>query len=315
MNDYSSTCPLCDSPGHPWLRVPDDWRRPGTGPHKLDWCDTCSIGWLNPRPIPESIAAFYDVEYYTHNADGSAPAPRSLGRKILERIAWQLDTDLSFDTDWFKRWLPDAHARAVDLGAGSGVYSQMLVDAGAGVVAVETDPKARAVIEQRGIRAIDGLCESLPDSVERGAFDLALLSHVLEHTLDVHRALEQSASTLKPGGVLVVEVPNNDAIGLTRAGDCWHWLDVPRHLNFFTRASLVAAVERAGLTVERTEFVGYTRQFQKPWADAERHIASALEPDKPARFTTSRGQAGLLARTALSRPEKKYDSVRVIARR
>lgn len=310
-----TTCPACAHTGRAWLTLPDDWRRPGAGEWNLWWCDDCSYGWLNPRPDPAAIPAFYDVEYYTHEKESDDEAQRSLARKVVEHLAWRFDNETPFSPDWFSRWLPADDARAVDLGAGSGVYTQMLVGAGARVLAVETDPKARAVIEERGIDAVDGLCENLPDSVPRDSFDLALLSHVLEHTLRPDIALQQCASTLKKGGVLVVEVPNNEAAGLSRAGPCWHWLDVPRHLNFFTRPSLVAAIERAGLTIEHVEYRGYTRQFQQGWLEAEQKITGILQPGPTPRFATGLGQARLLARTALAPASRKYDSIRVVARR
>jgi hypothetical protein len=110
-------------------------------------------------------------------------------------------------------------------------------------------------------------------------------------------------------------VPNNAAVALQQRGIGWYWLDVPRHLHFFTERSLRLALEAAGLRPLETSWRGYTRQFQRDWTETEAriwhffHARGAALPPAP----TARRVWQLLLRTLAARPMQKYDSVRIVA--
>ena len=96
------------------------------------------------------------------------------------------------------------------------------------------------------------------------------------------------------------------------------WLDVPRHLNFFTRRSLQALARAAGLEVMRYEWTGYCRMFSEEWIAEEQarweRFAPACNGGMPPRPSKARAWR-LLLRTGFSPPDRKYDSVRIVARR
>ena len=140
------------------------------------------------------------------------------------------------------------------------------------------------------------------------------------HTLDPVAAAKNAYKLLKPAGVAFIETPNNAAFGLKVAGTAWPWLDVPRHLNFFTQKSLDAVVRMVGLEPEGVEYLGYCRQFGAHWRRDTQEIFSFLRRHRDPR--TSRWRKydevwswGLLAITLLAPPERKYDSIRIVARR
>src|SRR5665213_978600 len=96
--------------------------------------------------------------------------------------------------------------------------------------------------------------------------------------------------------------------GLAAAGPAWRWLDVPRHVNFFTGASLQKLLESAGFDSQLTAYEGYGRQFSDAWLKEERRIGAELG--------SSPGNSWvLLARTMLASDQHKYDTVRVVARK
>src|SRR5262249_11638886 len=146
------------------------------------------------------------------------------------------------DDAWLRARVPPG-ARACDLGCGSGDLLTRLARLGHEVVGAEPDPAAREVVRGKGHRVLAGTAEELPEEIRGGRHDLVVMSHVLEHCLDPKRAVANAAGLLAEGGLLVIETPNNDARGLGRAGVLWPWLDVPRHLNFFTSRSLAAICE------------------------------------------------------------------------
>lgn len=305
-----------------WISVPCDWRRPGApGAWRLVWCDGCRFGQVWPRPEPSGIAAFYDLaRYYTHSVTetGRVEARPGLAARLMLALAWRADRGVEPDAAWWRDLPPDGAQSALEIGCGSGQNLERLAKLGLDLAGVEPDAAACAAARGRGLAVWQGVAEALPGPIAGRRFDLVVLTHVLEHCLDPAAALTQAAGRLAPGGRMVVEVPNNACAGAQAAGACWHWLDVPRHLNFFTEGSLRALVGRAGLTVERVEWWGYARQFHPDWIATEAQaeaVFTGLSAADAARLARHRQRAwGLLARTLLAPAARRYDSVRLILR-
>lgn len=308
-------CLLCEGPLSHWLRVPRDWRRPhDQRSYELYWCAACSFGQVEPRPSQADVRDFYDTEYYTH----AALAPRKLRPGFAERLrthlAWRIDRCRDLSAELVDQLVESRPARICEIGCGDGTLLQALSEHGHRVAGLEPDPLARKAALARGIEAHAGEAEDLPQTLAQGSFDVVILRHVLEHCLDPLRALEGARSLLRPGGLLVCETPNNVALGLRQAGAHWPWLDVPRHLNFFSAESLRRICERVGIRVRTLDFAGYTRQFAGTWLEEEGCIRAALDPARPGSARGRELQSWyLLARTALAPRSRKYDSVRVTA--
>jgi SAM-dependent methyltransferase len=299
------------------MTVPGDSERPSDRrPYRLYWCDGCSLGQIHPRPSQAEVDAFYDIRYHTHagsEAGGGAPVDQTPWERLRERLAWAFDRGTDLDADRVHRLVRGRSSSVCDLGCGNGGLLSALRDRGHRVVGLEPDPVARQLAVARGLEVHAGHAEELPDQIAGDTFDVVVLCHVLQQCLDPGRVLQNARKLLRPGGLLICETPNNEALGLQQSGACWRWLDVPRHLNLFTVASLVRFVAGVGLKVARVEFVGYTRQFKGAWLEAEARKRAALYPSRPAsRLWQSLRSWQLLARTALARRERKYDSVRVI---
>jgi dolichol-phosphate mannosyltransferase len=93
--------------------------------------------------------------------------------------------------------------RALDIGAEEGHLSSRLRRRGARVVGTDLDP---AVLDATH-DAVAADAEGLPFA--RGAFDLVLLSAVLEHVPEPTRAVAETLRVLKPGGRAVISVPDD----------------------------------------------------------------------------------------------------------
>jgi SAM-dependent methyltransferase len=279
---------------------------------------------VDPRPAANEIADFYDVEdYYTHAEAGARRGERA-GRwvdRLRLKLAWLCDRGVELDEGWFRARLKPG-ARICDVGCGSGGLLGRLARLGYEVTGVEPDPQACAVAQRQVPQVFAGTAEEIPPEVQSRRFDCVVMAHVLEHTREPRRALGQAADLLAEGGLLVVETPNNDAEGLRRSGLLWPWLDVPRHLNFFTERSLRELSEGLGLKVLECQFRGYTRQFNARWIHREASIreiydrkTDGLSNGRPVLGSPHRGANAwqLLATTAWASARRKYDSVRIVA--
>lgn len=319
-------CPLNSEPMHPALRVPIDWRRP-SDPRawQIWWNDSAGFGQVHPRPPVDEVASFYDLEdYYTHaeRVEHDPVAERRqvgfLGRAVGS-LASRFEHGAEPTADWWRSIIPGQARHSLEIGCGDGdrmqTYAPFLSES---VRGVEPDPRAVRVACERGLDVHQGTAEDLPDAIRDRRYDLIAFVHVLEHTLDPVLSLKNAGALLNAGGIMSIEVPNNACHGARMMGEAWRWLDVPRHLNFFTPDSLAACAEAAGLTVRAVLYRGYVRQFMPDWLVDEARIGAELQGRKASKADIDRQvrhSLRLFARTALAKPAQKYDSVRVLCSR
>ncbi len=102
-------------------------------------------------------------------------------------------------------------------------------------------------------------------------YDLGLLLDVIEHTPDPRATLASTASRLKPGGTLLVSVPNvahwsvRFSLLLGRFEYAASGILDRTHLRFFTRRSFLGTLRDAGLRVERESFAIAPVELVLPW--------------------------------------------------
>ena len=128
--------------------------------------------------------------------------------------------------------------RLLDIGAGRGRFVAQA--RAAGWYAHGIEPSQRGIEGARAI-GIELVAGGIDDAqVPAGSLDAASLWHVLEHVEDPGAALERIASWLRPGGMLLVGVPNLAGVQARVGGARWYHLDVPRHRTHFTLTGLEA---------------------------------------------------------------------------
>jgi SAM-dependent methyltransferase len=97
------------------------------------------------------------------------------------------------------RWaLPDSPQRVLDLGAGTGKLTEVLLDLGLDVVAVEPSAAMRERIPPRA-EVLEGTAEALP--LPDASVDAVLVGQAF-HWFDVDAAVAEIARVLRPGGTV-----------------------------------------------------------------------------------------------------------------
>lgn len=215
------------------------------------------FGFLQIRPTPsaEEITRFYAEEFY------SSQYPRFNNSALKEQLR-----DQAFH---------DAHrediCRAIERISGRALAGQRILDVGCGW--------AQALVYFKRKGAICYGFDPAPEAVEHGRseglnvkqagmetaavfpgerFDVVTLLNVLEHLADPVGILREIHSrVLAPGGIVVVEVPN-DFNALQVCGQRIHglkewWVAPPAHLNYFNNDTLCRLLIGVGYAVEWTE--------------------------------------------------------------
>jgi SAM-dependent methyltransferase len=305
-------CALCGTLMKPLISA-YDYRRPtDRTKYILNWCDKCKFGRLAGEFTPLAVRDFFDIPYYTHaqirsGSEGTSSDKGSLWAHLRCHLAWRVDNGSDFQVGE----LGESSGRTVcDIGCGNGRVLEALKNGGFHVTGIEPDQRARSSA-LKVLQVFDGTAEQLPPQIRGTRFDIVLLLHVLDACIDLHAAMKNICSILRPAGSVIIEVPNFAAKGFAKFGPVWPWSDIPRHINFFTERSLTALLQSYGFEISRTRYVGFFRQFTPGWIETQNLVWDAVGTGSRPNFDLAAWC--LLAETAFARPSRKYDSVRVLA--
>jgi SAM-dependent methyltransferase len=222
------SCPACGSGALvAWVTVPgSDPALPGD--YELARCARCGTAvTLAPAP-PEAHEAGAYGGGRPRGSGLAAPLLRAFTRKRLALLAGA-----------------GPIGRLLDVGAGRGRFVAEARAAGWDADGIE--PSLRGVEGARTL-GIELARAGIDDAdVPAGSLDAATLWHVLEHLDAPGPALERVAGWLRPGGLLLVGVPNLGSVQARLGGARWYHLDVPRHRTHFTVDGLHALLRASGL--------------------------------------------------------------------
>lgn len=136
------------------------------------------------------------------------------------------------------------NGRILDVGAGVGNFLKVLGPAWR-CFAVEASESNRQELTKTGIHVFPDL--SVAALTEANSIEIITLFQVLEHIAEFKLVLAQCRKLLCPRGLLVITVPDGDAMirqeTLTGCADM-----PPNHINKFTPASLSLALTEAGFS-------------------------------------------------------------------
>lgn len=133
----------------------------------------------------------------------------------------------------------------LDVGCGTGEFAEAAVKRGWRVQGVEPEATGAEMARNRGVDVRTATLEE--SGLPEGAYDVVTAFHVLEHVPDGRAFLRALARWARPGGHVVVEVPNFRSVVRRRTGAGWVHLRPLEHLIYLEPATLRGAFERAGL--------------------------------------------------------------------
>jgi SAM-dependent methyltransferase len=174
----------------------------------------------------------------------------------------------------------------LDVGSGTGEVLQAAQERGWFPQGVEPERTAAEMARERGLDVVTELLEEagLPES----HYDVVSAFHVLEHMPDSRGFLQTMSRWVRPGGFVVVEVPNFNSVQRRRLREDWPGLRPREHIVHFTPQTLERVLRAVGITpvmMRSPAYLGPPQTLDHALADLVRHgrYRRLLEPLSSAR--------------------------------
>ena len=238
MSVHSAICPVCEATDLKlYIEAPEapldasvfGSSRVSVSPGTILRCRNCGCGFRkNPLTQAELAQVYREMDPKTYEAESAGRARTALTHlALLHRFA--------------------ESGRLLDVGCASGLFLDHAASSGWEVVGVEPSEQlfrqACARLASKGL-VLKSVIEEA--DLPLAGFHAITLWDVLEHVADPVGILRRCHSLLKPGGILILNVPDLQSLQALLLGRHWP-LFLPEHLTYFTRPALRICGEKVGL--------------------------------------------------------------------
>jgi 2-polyprenyl-3-methyl-5-hydroxy-6-metoxy-1,4-benzoquinol methylase len=137
--------------------------------------------------------------------------------------------------------------KVLEIGCAKGAFLKKIREKGARVEGLEMNSAAMVECKKNGLSVYPETIEKFSID-KKNIYDVVCSFQVLEHVADVKNFIESSLSILKPGGIMIISVPNNDSFILR---DLDIVLDMPpHHMGLWNINSLIKLQNYFSLTIQ-----------------------------------------------------------------
>ena len=137
-------------------------------------------------------------------------------------------------------------AAALDIGCGKGEVALALASRGFRCSGIDMKKRVIDHLNER-YPEVSWRCATTDELEQEGQmFDVITMYHVLEHISHPVDCLTKIAKLLRPGGLMVIEVPNVGGLEAGLKGSNWHYYKVD-HVNYFRPSDLRRVGKLSGL--------------------------------------------------------------------
>jgi SAM-dependent methyltransferase len=221
-----------------------DNRLGSPGNWQICQCTRCGFEQIGPLPGQAQLTNLYK-KYYNFGGQADTPYTR-LREKFLLSALYRWFTRIDGDVAFHHR---RGHGRLLDVGCNEGRSLRLFARNGfRELEGLEVNETAAATARAAGFTVHTGLID---DFVPEKRYDVAILSNVLEHSLDPRKMLRDVHRVLAPGGQVWISCPNSQSWLRNAFGLSWLNWHVPFHISHFAPRTLTSLLGDAGFnTVE-----------------------------------------------------------------
>ncbi|MFI6446626.1 class I SAM-dependent methyltransferase [Kitasatospora sp. NPDC050543] len=246
-------CPWCGS-----ARLRERLRTCDLLQHKpgrfvLDECRDCAHVFQNPRLTGAGLE-FYYRDFYDGLGEqrlGGVFGTRTTVYRARARSVAPFTSSPSRPSPASPAPAAAPPARWLDVGTGHGHFCESAREVFPDTRFDGLDLSAGVELAQQHGRLAQGFRGSLPELAPSlaGRYDVVSMFHYLEHSTDPGRELTAARQALRPGGLLLIEVPDPQCRYARLLGRWWlPWLQ-PQHLNLVPAANLRRRLGELGFEV------------------------------------------------------------------
>ncbi len=245
--DQVRPCPVCG------LSLPRLLWSPAHSPGRVSRCVNCGMVYVaavtNPRSIIEDGGVFHDqpAELLAGKDLGMLDGCWEWGDLAMKQKETRA---IKINVRQALAKLPRKTGRLLDFGCGGGFFLAEVKALGWEIFGLE--PLPGHAVHARALTGGTIVTDTLrDDTFEPAFFDCVTAFQVFEHLPEPATDLARLFRMTKPGGTILIEVPNIDTWGV-RLLRGRHRHFVPDHLNFFSAATLSRLLRQAGFEVAET---------------------------------------------------------------
>jgi SAM-dependent methyltransferase len=226
----AASCLLCGSAMEVTLTGVTDNRLGTPGAYEIHRCRRCGFEQISPVPSLAELKELYKAHY---NFGGERNTQYTRWRErflfsYLSRLWTRLDGDVSF---YQRRGI----GRLLDIGCNEGRGLRIYAGNGFQAEGLELNEAAAAVAHEAGFKVHTCLLEEFNPVTP---YDVAVLSNVLEHSLDPRKMLLDVREILANGGQVWISCPNSESWLRRVFGKSWINWHVPFHISHFSSRTL-----------------------------------------------------------------------------
>ena len=230
-------CPVCGKSNFsPFLKSQDFFLTKEE--HQIVFCNSCGLKFVNPRPDVKEIVKYYESpDYVSHG-----------GKKNAINFLYRQVRNFSVKKKYKLVEGQASGKKIMDIGCGTGEFLFFCKQRGFDVTGIEPGMKPRMFAQKE--YNLNVYEETWLDSLTKPEFDVVTLWHVLEHVHSLHQRMKKIIEIIKPGGSIIIAVPNSESWDAIYYGKFWAAYDLPRHLYHFSRESMQILAQTHGLKIE-----------------------------------------------------------------
>ena len=195
--------------------------------YSLIQCNACAFISTHPLPGSKVLKQYYDQDYWHNYSGKKGRLLDALYKLRMQRIIKAIKT------------MVPHNGRILDWGAGDGSLLKLLETKGFKGLGIDIYSA-----ESPDRKLINSSIQDAP--FQDGFFDAITCFHVLEHIDEPVPSVKKAMQLLKPGGILILEVPNIASFSFKLFKRNWYPLRIPVHINHFSLPVLQRILDTVG---------------------------------------------------------------------
>ena len=242
-------CPLCGSSHVSALHIdyaPEEW--------PLRQCVSCKMVYLAKTWSMDVLYEDFSWEKSVEAEDQKRTRERGFSRKLSKIIRRIRNASLPRKNAANLIMQYCQSGNVLDVGCGVGFHLNQLSDTYTpyGIeISKEAVEKGGPVMQSKGGGIVNNDALGGMKTFDENFFTGIIMRSFLEHDVNPLATLSEGFRILKPGGVIVIKVPNYACLNRIMMGRHWCGFRFPEHVNYFTPSSIREMVLKTGLTIKR----------------------------------------------------------------